>query len=178
VSCMGGYARTSPAPKSTSRLCATCKPCSVTCPAKMAGSSPNRPGKPIPMACNACSPRPSGTRRPCAMRCAAWSLRPCGHRGRRKRMRRPFRCWSWMKVAFPNAGATRRASGPSIAGGPGAWKTAKWAFSSPMSRLPAMPSSTANCICPKTGAPTQPGGRPLIFLRRSALPPNPNWANR
>src|SRR5690348_14536019 len=38
-----------------------------------------------------------------------------------------------------------------------------------------MPSSTANCICPKTGAPTRLGEPPLIFLRRSPLPPNLNW---
>src|SRR5437764_755816 len=38
-----------------------------------------------------------------------------------------------------------------------------------------MPSSIASCICPKTGARMPPAGKPLIFPRRSALPPNPNW---
>ena len=133
----------------------------------------------IPMACNACSPRPSGTRTPCAMRCAAWSLRPCvPSQLRSKRTRRPSPCWCWMKVAFPNAGATRLASDPSIAASPGAWKTARWASFSPTSRRRGMPSSTANCICPKTGAPTRPAGTPLTSPRRSALRPNRNWANR
>src|SRR5260370_105933 len=32
-----------------------------------------------------------------------------------------------------------------------------------------MPSSTASCICPKTGARMPPAGQPLIFQRRCAL---------
>ena len=46
-------------------------------PAKMAGRSLNTPGRLGPMACNACSRAPSGTRMACAMRCAALSARPC-----------------------------------------------------------------------------------------------------
>src|SRR6266700_354862 len=56
-----------------------------------------------------------------------------------------------MKAAFPSAAATRRASGPSIVGSPGAWKTARSASSSPTSPLPAMASSIASCPFLKTG---------------------------
>ena len=64
-----------------------------------------------PMACNACSRAPSGTRMACAMRCAAPSPRPCLSllacpRRRQRSLLSP--CWSLMKVAFPNAASTPR----------------------------------------------------------------------
>ncbi len=39
----------------------------------------------------------------------------------------------------------------------------------------ATPSSTASCICPKTGAPICRAGKPLTSPRRSPSRPNQNW---
>ena len=139
--------------------CATCKPSSVTSRAKMAGRSLNRPDE----------LRPYGMQR--LLSRAVWD-----QDGVRDELRTlvcqtlhppplcPLElppqasspCWSSMKAAFPNGAATPLASAPSIVGAPGASKIARSASFSPTSPSWAMPSSIANCICPKTGAADLP----------------------
>ncbi len=68
--------------------------------------------------------------------CQTLSRRLC----RRRRQTRPLsRCWSLMKVAFPNAASTPLGSGSNIAASVGASKTARWVSFSPTSPRWAMP---------------------------------------
>jgi len=79
--------------------------------------------------------------------------------------------------ASPNGAATPLASLPSIAASAARWRTVRSVFSSLTSQSWAMPSSIANCTCPKTGVPICPASSPRISPRRFPFRPSPNWPN-
>jgi hypothetical protein len=111
-----------------------------------------------------CSAAATGTRMPCETWCTTMPLR---------RSPRPMWCSFSSRLAFSSRASTRVGLDANTLGRPARSPAARLVYLRPMCRTRAAPSSTASCICRRTGSTTPSDGKPLMFSTAFTSSPNP-----
>ena len=81
-------------------------------------------------------------------------------------------CWFLMRRAFSSKANRPAGSGVNTQGRLARSRIARSAYSPPMCRAMAMPSSTGRCICPRPGRTIRPGWRRPTWRQGPALRPS------
>ncbi len=112
------------------------------------------------------------------MSCAAWSLDLAAASSAAPADEAPFPVLVLDESGFPKRGRHSAGVGPQYCGRTGRVENCQVGVFLSYVTARAMPSSTASCICPKTGAPIRPAGTPPISLRRCAFATKPELGQR